>query len=80
MNKADEELLLAIAPTNPTLRKLYQEHLKLEKELSHFERYSQYSTNTDLQNKMLKKQKLKGMEQIMTILAQHKGESFEQMT
>jgi uncharacterized protein YdcH (DUF465 family) len=80
MNKADEELLLAIAPTNPTLRKLYQEHLKLEKELSHFERYSQYSSSADLQNKMLKKQKLKGMEQIMNILAQHKDNPYEQMT
>lgn len=80
MNKADEELLLAIAPTNPTLRKLYQEHLKLEKELSHFEKYTQYSASADLQNKMLKKQKLKGMEQIMTILAKHKNGSYHSVS
>ncbi len=78
MNKADEELLQAIAPTNPTLKKLYQEHLKLEKEVSHFELYSHYSTSADLQQKMLKKQKLKGMEQIMSILARHRNNGFQQ--
>ena len=72
MNKADEELVLAIVPTKPTLKKLYQEHRKLEKEVARFERYSPYSSTADLKQKTLKKQKLKGMEQIMSILQQHR--------
>lgn len=76
MEKTDHELLLSIASTDPTLKKLYDEHRKLEKQVERFERYAAYSASARLRQQELKKEKLRGMDDIMAILKQHKqGES-----
>jgi len=74
MENADKELLERILPENPRLHALYKAHLKLGQKIDHLENYEAYSPSTALQLKELKKEKLNGMDEIMTILAYHKAE------
>jgi uncharacterized protein YdcH (DUF465 family) len=72
MEKADHELLLTIVPSNPNLKKLYERHRKLEREVESVGRYTAYSSAAALRQRELKKLKLRGMEEIMTILNEHR--------
>ena len=74
MEKVDHELLMRIADHNPLLQKLYAEHLKLEKEVERVGRYAAYSSSAALRQKELKKEKLKGMDTIMSILHEYRGD------
>ena len=74
MEKADHELLMQIVPTNPRLKELYDEHIKLAKEVEKFERYAAYSSSVALKQKELKKAKLKGMDEIQEILNHYRSE------
>ena len=73
MEHADHELLLQIVPSHPILRKLYNQHKKLEKEVEKFRHYARYSSSAALREQELKKQKLLRKEEIMGILRDHKG-------
>ena len=72
MEKADHDLLEKIVPIDSHLRELYNRHLKLEKEVERFGRYAAYSSSAALRHKELKKQKLYEMDQIMSILSEHR--------
>lgn len=72
MEKLDHELLLKVISDNHNLKKLYDEHLKLEQELSKLEKLAAFSTAAEVHHKQLKKQKLKGMDGIMSILNQYR--------
>jgi uncharacterized protein YdcH (DUF465 family) len=76
MEKADQELLLSIVPSDPDLKKLYDRHRKLEKEVENLRRYAAYSTSAALRQQELKKLKLRKMEEIMTILERHRPEFY----
>lgn len=73
MEKSDHDLLLELASNNPDLRRLYDRHRKLEKEVEKFGRYAGYSSSAALRQRELKKEKLRGMESMMAILNQHRG-------
>lgn len=73
MENTDRELLMRIVPSNPNLKKLYDRHRKLEREVENLERYASYSAAARLRQQNLKKEKLRGMEMIMAILHQHRG-------
>lgn len=75
MEKADQHLIEEIVPFNTQLRELYNRHIKLEKEVERFGRYAAYSSSAALRHKELKKQKLLEMDQIMSILTEHKLQS-----
>lgn len=74
MEKSDQELLLQLAPTNYTLRRLYQEHVELEDQLKQFERFPPLTTQASLEQRSLKKRKLRGMDAIMNILNEHRAD------
>lgn len=73
MEQADQDLLLALTANEPRLKKLYQEHIKLEKEVEKFEKYTSFSPSAKLKQRELKKAKLRGMDEIMTILKTHRS-------
>ena len=73
MENAEYQLIEEIVHTNHTLRRLYNRHLKLKKELEHIEKYAPYSSSAAIQHSKLKKEKLKGKEEIMAILSQFKS-------
>jgi|ADurb_Gly_02_Slu_FD_contig_21_2676844_length_447_multi_5_in_0_out_0_1 uncharacterized protein YdcH (DUF465 family) len=72
MERTDQELLFQIADSNPYLKKLYEEHLQLEEEVERLGRYAAYSSSAALRHKALKKEKLRGMDAIMSILNEHR--------
>ncbi|MCB0345828.1 MAG: DUF465 domain-containing protein [Bdellovibrionales bacterium] len=74
MEKSDQALLLQLAPTNYKLRRLYQEHVELEDQLAQFERFPPLTTRASLEQRALKKRKLRGMDAIMGILNEHRAE------
>lgn len=69
MEKAEQELLQRHLPINPTLKKLYAQHLRLEKEVERFGRYAAYSASARLRTQELKKAKLQGKESLLQMLA-----------
>ena len=75
MELLDHDLLMRVSDTNPLLQKLYSEHLRLEKAVEQVGRYAAYSSSAALKQKELKKEKLKGMDTIMSILNGYRGES-----
>lgn len=76
MEKIDHELISRLVNSDPHLKKLYAEHLKLEKAIERFERYAGYSSTVALRQKRLKKEKLQGMDVIMSILNEYRTEEF----
>ena len=76
MKKADQELLEDIIPSNVNLRRLYDRHRKLEKEVESIGRYARYSSAASLRQRELKKLKLQGMEEIMTILREYRDRPY----
>jgi uncharacterized protein YdcH (DUF465 family) len=69
MEKVDYELIDQIATHNPNLKKLYTRHKKLEKEVEHLEQYARYSSAAAIRHIQLKKEKLRGKEQMMRIVS-----------
>lgn len=72
MEQADRELLLSLAATNRYVKRLYDEHMKLEKDVERFGWYAVYSSSAALKQKELKKAKLRGMETLMSIVSEHR--------
>lgn len=54
---------------NPELRKLYLKHLKLEKEVERFEEYAKYSHSASIRHNYLKKEKLRGKEELIRLIS-----------
>ena len=59
------------------LRRLQDQHRKLERELEHYGLYSAYSPSAQLKERELKKVKLKNKEMITTILSSQPDLAFE---
>ena len=72
MEHLDRKLLLEVIPKDPTLKKLYSEHVRLEKEVLKYQKYSSYSPSAALKEKSLKKKKLQGKEELMRALERYR--------
>lgn len=72
MEKHDEELIQQILHQDFRLKKLYQEHVRLDQEVARYERLAMHSATAALQHKALKKQKLQGKDEMMEILNGYK--------
>ena len=68
MEKAERELIQKAVNINPLLKKLYSRHQKLEKEVEHIRHYAKYSPAASLKHTELKREKLRGKEQMLAIL------------
>lgn len=71
MEDIEYELIGKIVPHHPHLKKLYSEHLKIEKELDHLEQYARYSPAAEVKHRELKKIKLRGKEKMMAIIGRY---------
>lgn len=74
MEKADEALILSLLPHGGELKSLYEEHVRLEQQLGTFQERPHLSNAQQVEKKRLQKLKLAGMDQIMSILAQHRSQ------
>lgn len=73
MERADEELLLNLSESDVHLKKLYERHIKLEREVARYSQYATYSPSAALRASELKREKLRGMDDIMEALRRHRG-------
>ncbi len=75
MEKRDEELIQTLVDLDPELKKYYQEHIDLERQLDGLQHKAVLTPDEDLEKKRLQKVKLAGKDRIMEILARHRAAS-----
>lgn len=73
MDKKDEELIGRLVDDNDELRSLYEEHLRLEKDLAKLNGRLHLSTDEERTKRDIQKRKLAGKDRIMAILATHRS-------
>jgi len=77
MENSDKELILRISQSDAQLRRLYQEHLLLEDLLDKYTRKGFLTAEEELEEKILKKKKLFGVDRMMSLLEMYKSGSVE---
>jgi uncharacterized protein YdcH (DUF465 family) len=77
MEEKDREILLQVVEKDSYLKKLYQQHQKLEKEVDRMTNFAVYSPTASIRETELKKQKLRRMDEITAILRGYQKEFSE---
>jgi hypothetical protein len=72
MEKHDEELIRTLIDRDPELRRCYEEHLGLEKQLASLQHKHFLTPEEDLERKRIQKVKLAGKDRIMEILGRYR--------
>lgn len=78
MENSDRDLILKVIKTNKQLKRLYDEHVVLERELDQFSNRSYLTPEEHLREKLLKKQKLEGVDRMMQLVAPFREEAVPQ--
>ena len=73
MEKKDEELIQSLLPQDAELKRYYEEHLELERQLAEFNRKLYLTPEQEVEKKALQKKKLSGKDRIMEILDKYRG-------
>lgn len=69
MEKKDEDLIHTLIEREPELRRYYEEHVDLERQLSAYHQKLYLTPEEEVEKKRLQKLKLVGKDKIMEILA-----------
>jgi uncharacterized protein len=72
MEKKDEELIKTLLEREPDLRRYYEEHVDLERQLDSFQQKLYLTPDEELEKKRLQKRKLAGKDRIMEILSRYR--------
>lgn len=70
MEQAERERILEAAQNNIALKRLYQEHEKLENRLSAIQRRKFMTIEEEVEAKLLKKRKLQGVDRMMQLISE----------
>jgi len=73
MEKHEEELIRSLMDADPELRRYYQEHLDLERQLATLQHRHYLTPEEELEKKRIQKLKLAGKDRIMEILGRHRS-------
>jgi len=73
MEEKDEALIRTLLEREPELRRYYEEHVDLERQLGSFQQKLYLTPEEEVEKKRLQKLKLAGKDKIMEILARHRG-------
>ncbi len=73
MEKKDEELIIAIMERDAELKRYYEEHVDLERQLEEFDRRLYLTPEQEVERKQIQKRKLQGKDRIMEILQKHRA-------
>ena len=73
MEKKDEELIQTLLEREPELRRYYEEHVDLERQLSAFHQKHYLTPDEEMEKKRLQKLKLAGKDKIMQILSRYRS-------
>ena len=74
METKDETLIHSLIDRDPELRRYYEEHVELEKQLAALQGRSHLTVEEEVEKKRIQKLKLAGKDRIMAILAAHRGD------
>lgn len=77
MEESDKELIRQLSGKDVTLRKLYQEHLKLEDRLTKLENQNFVTAKEEVELKAMKKKKLSGVDKMMKMISDKRGKSLK---
>lgn len=77
MEKKDEELVKTLVDRDEELKRYYDEHVELERQLNEYNRRLYLTPEQDFEKKELQKRKLQGKDRIMEILQKHRSQSGE---
>lgn len=72
MEKKDEELIRQLIGQDEELRRYYEEHVELERQLAEFNRRLYLTPEQEVERKRLQKLKLAGKDKIMEILGRYR--------
>jgi uncharacterized protein YdcH (DUF465 family) len=72
MEKNDEQLILSLIDEDAELKRYYNEHLDLERQITGFQQKIYLTPNEEFEKKRLQKLKLAGKDKIMEILARYR--------
>lgn len=72
MEKDDERLILTLVDTDAELKRYYDEHLDLERQIEGYQQKLYLTPDEEFQKKRLQKLKLAGKDRIMEILARYR--------
>jgi uncharacterized protein YdcH (DUF465 family) len=73
MEKQDEELIRSLLDRDQELRRFYEEHVELEKQLASLQHKHHLTPEEELERKRIQKVKLAGKDRIMEILGRYRG-------
>ncbi len=73
MEKKDEELIIAVMDRDEELKRCYEEHVDLERQLEEFDRRLYLTPEQEVERKQIQKRKLHGKDRMMEILQKHRA-------
>ncbi len=74
MEDKEEQAIVSLLDKDPELRKFYEEHQDLEKQLAEFQHKLHLSPEEEIEMKRIQKLKLAGKDKIMEILGRHRSD------
>lgn len=72
MEITEESVIVSLLDKDPELKKYYDEHLALEKQLAAFQHKGHLSADEEIEMKRIQKIKLNGKDKMMELLAKHR--------
>jgi uncharacterized protein len=72
MEANDEQLILSLVDRDPELKRFYEEHVQLEKQLAQMNHKGFLNPEEEVERKRLQKVKLAGKDHIMEILNRYR--------
>ena len=72
MERTDREIILEVLKTNAQLKRLYQQHVDIEKKLERLRNRIFMTPAEEIHTKHLKKVKLLGVDRMMEMISQHR--------
>jgi uncharacterized protein YdcH (DUF465 family) len=72
MEKNDEQLIQSLLDKDAELKRFYDEHVDLERQITLFQEKAYLTPDEEFQKKRLQKLKLAGKDRIMEILARYR--------
>ena len=72
MESKDEQTIVSLLDKDPELRKYYEEHRELEKQLADFQHKHHLTAEEEVEMKKIQKLKLAGKDRMMEILGRYR--------
>ncbi len=80
MERREEEFIVPLLDKDPELKKYYEEHQELEKQLQGYQHKSHLTPLEEVEKKRLQKLKLAGKDKIMEILGRYRHSGVQRDT